>query len=437
MSEGSTCTVCLIRVGKTLDIKWLEFFQNFGLQHENITLCDLCMLTLLKVKKFMNLLQKSIQVTRLIEIEKPFDFVITKLEAIDILPCVEVYIDSEHRNVEDDDDEHQSSIFEVDGLKNEQDYSTESLNMNEEKTENISERNASDMNFEVTYLSLEEQKNEIQFKKKSVKFMNMLYKCEKCGIGFVSQDAFQDHNLRHENDTAAHVCPICCLHFKSQLVLSQHKLSHKRRFRCTLCGEAFKRWAHALGHRATCGTDPIVAACDVCQKIFTNTHSLEIHKMAHLRDNRFICNECSKSFRTKQHIITHLRTHTGIKPYECTICGKAFTTHSNLKSHKVVHSNDRSFYCVECDKTFKSDKSLKRHYVSLKHTEVKQYSCTACLRTFDSSTALTSHRQSHTSTECFKCKKIFTSPSNLNKHLNNVHAKERNKFKILTSAAQL
>lgn len=55
------------------------------------------------------------------------------------------------------------------------------------------------MSFEVTYLTLEEQKCEILFKKKSVKFKNMLFKCEKCGIGFVSHEAYKDHNLRHDN----------------------------------------------------------------------------------------------------------------------------------------------------------------------------------------------------------------------------------------------
>ncbi|CAF4942877.1 unnamed protein product [Pieris macdunnoughi] len=398
--EDQSCNICLQRLGSPLDLKWMKFLENFGIQENNIFLCEWCCQTLLKMERFILLLLHPNDRGRY----KDQELNIQKLDSINIPPTIrEIYIKEE--TYENDVDN-----IGIDDL----DYSEENVG------ENISETNAYNMNFEVTYLSHDDQKNEILFKKKSVKFKNMLYKCEKCGIGFVSHEAYKDHNLRHDNDTAIHICPICHLHFKSHLVLSQHKLSHKRRFKCVLCGVSFKRWAHAVGHRFHCGSEPSLTKCDQCQKIFDNQYALDIHKKIHSRKEKYICDECAKCFGTKQHLIIHLRMHTGVKPFKCTKCDKSFSTNSNLKSHKVVHSDEKMFYCVECNKSFKSEKSLKRHFATTsKHVDEKMYSCADCMKLFTSAVSLSSHRRStHLSTsKCFICDKIFSNKSNLKKHL--------------------
>ncbi|XP_045526973.1 zinc finger protein 184-like isoform X2 [Pieris brassicae] len=398
--EDQPCNICLQRLGSQLDLKWIKFLENFGIQENNIFLCEWCNHTLLKMERFILLLLHPKDRGRY----KDQELNIQKLDSINIPPTIrEIYIKEET---------YESDVNNI-GI--------DDLNYSEENvSENISETNAYNMNFEVTYLSLDDQKNEILFKKKSVKFKNMLFKCEKCGIGFVSHEAYKDHNLRHDNDTAIHICPICHLHFKSHLVLSQHKLSHKRRFKCVLCGMTFKRWAHAVGHRFHCGSEPSLTKCDQCQKIFDNQYALDIHKKIHSRKEKYICDECAKCFGTKQHLIIHLRMHTGVKPFKCTKCDKSFSTNSNLKTHKVVHSDEKMFYCVECNKSFKSEKSLKRHFATTsKHVEEKMYSCADCMKLFTSAVSLSSHRRSrHLSTnKCFICDKIFSNKSNLKKHL--------------------
>ncbi|VVC98847.1 unnamed protein product [Leptidea sinapis] len=205
------------------------------------------------------------------------------------------------------------------------------------------------------------------------KYTTSRFKCELCVTGFVTVEAFEEHTWRHTEEAGPYICPICSLHFKSHLVLSQHKLSHRRRFRCIQCGHSSTRWANAVAHSAKCVDIPEVSVCEVCRKVFNDKYSLDVHKKVHTRARKYICDECSKGFSTKQHLIVHIRTHSGARPFACNECDKTFCTNSNLKAHASVHSASRSYLCVECDKRYKTEKSLRKHYkTSVAHTKSSQ-----------------------------------------------------------------
>ncbi|CAH0730945.1 unnamed protein product, partial [Brenthis ino] len=410
------CNICLMICDNTFSAKAYKSFFTDVLGYKDLKvkfICIWCTVSLKKVIKFVKLIENSQNKFKSSEVKRsnhhPSTLTIYRNESIDISPFDEICL-------------------------NENNLIEKSLNVNEnvEKEadtvicENESP-NYKEMQFEVKFLTIEEQKDEINKKKTFEKYLNKPYKCEKCGISFLTDDVYEDHEKRHMETFGPHKCGICDLKFKSALVLTQHLLSHSRNFVCNLCNMVFKRWNQANCHRFKCGYMKFMAACEICKKIFDNNHSLKVHiQGVHKKEKKFICEYCKDKFSTKQRLRVHIRSHTGVKPFNCDICNKKFTTSSNLKYHQTTHTKRKDYYCVECNTLYKSGKSLKKHLnESKKHVRdcEKRYSCTVCSKQFSSETSLSSHIKGRhlTSHECDICNKTFSSNSNLKKHIRCIH----------------
>ncbi|XP_049884218.1 zinc finger protein 845-like isoform X2 [Pectinophora gossypiella] len=298
----------------------------------------------------------------------------------------------------------------------------EEKNISEERSKNKKQIDYKEMNFDVKYLNHEEQLNEIEMKKQTERFMNMKFKCEKCGIGYMFEDVFNEHMNRHSQVTP-HRCQICALYFKSKEVLSQHRLAHRRWFVCLLCGAKFTRWRLCVLHRNN---------CDYVQHISINFSDMSriLHKGLH-KEKKYACNNCDRRFATKHRLTVHIRTHSSLRMYVCTICARAFSTQYNLRAHTRTHShNIPTYYCVECDKRYKSQKGLDRHYrESRRHLtdEELRFTCPECFKRFTKESLLNSHVNTRhlTTHRCDVCDKTFSSNTNLRKHVRCVHAKEK------------
>ena len=88
--------------------------------------------------------------------------------------------------------------------------------------------------------------------------------------------------------------------------------------------------------------------CDVCEKIFSQSERLKMHKRTHTGEKPYECDICQKKFSDHRNLKAHKRTHTGEKPHKCVICNKVFLTSSNLKKHKRSHLKDMLLLCVTC-----------------------------------------------------------------------------------------
>ncbi|XP_059054955.1 zinc finger protein 615-like [Achroia grisella] len=285
-----------------------------------------------------------------------------------------------------------------------------------------------EMQYDVEYLNLEQQIMDMEQKRKTEKYSRMEFKCYSCGIGFLTDDVYKEHELKHKEAAGPHKCKICDLRFKSQHVLSQHSLAHRRKFTCRICKNTYKRWYHCIAHRYKCGSAIEYVACETCHKIFSDRHSYKIHaKRVHNNEKKYHCNECDHKFTSKQRLTIHMRTHTGLKLFACKQCSKKFTTNSSLISHRSTHIETKKFYCVECDTRYKTKKGLRRHLAeAVRHavTEDTVFYCPDCNKTFPTKKQLYGHINSrHTkSFKCDLCSKIFSTNTNLRKHKRCVHS---------------
>ena len=111
----------------------------------------------------------------------------------------------------------------------------------------------------------------------------------------------------------------------------------------------------------------------------------------------FHCEICSKKFTRKDALRRHVSSLHGQKRYQCEICLKKFNRKDNVIAHeKNVHNSTPSRKCSKCRKPFTKPYHLNRHVLSCSK-------CRKCEVQFDSITEYNLHRcqKKHaTPTEC-------------------------------------
>ncbi|KAK3605785.1 hypothetical protein CHS0354_033988 [Potamilus streckersoni] len=158
------------------------------------------------------------------------------------------------------------------------------------------------------------------------------------------------------------------------------------------CGKCQKRFCTPHGlevhvRRTHIGTRPY--ACDVCNKTFGHSISLEQHRVVHTQERIFSCKQCGKRFKRSSTLSTHLLIHSDTRPYPCPYCGKRFHQKSDMKKHTYIHTGEKPHKCLQCGKAFSQSSNLITH--SRKHTGFKPFSCERCGRAFQRKVDLRRH----------------------------------------------
>ena len=79
---------------------------------------------------------------------------------------------------------------------------------------------------------------------------------------------------------------------------------------------------------------------------------------------------CDKGFTQSGSLNTHKLNHTGVKPFNCYMCDKGFTKSGHFTNHKQIHKEVKPFRCDLCDKGITQSGRLT-------YTQTKSYSINA------------------------------------------------------------
>ncbi|XP_028394595.1 zinc finger protein Gfi-1b-like [Dendronephthya gigantea] len=164
-------------------------------------------------------------------------------------------------------------------------------------------------------------------------------------------------------------------------------------FGCVKCKKVFAT-PHGLEvhvRRSHSGKRPY--QCNLCEKSFGHSVSLEQHKAIHTNERVFECKQCNKTFKRSSTLSTHMLIHSDTRPFPCEYCGKRFHQKSDMKKHTYIHTGEKPHVCRECGKAFSQSSNLITH--SRKHSGHKPFVCTICSRAFYRKVDLRRHSVTH------------------------------------------
>ncbi|CAB3252639.1 unnamed protein product [Arctia plantaginis] len=199
--------------------------------------------------------------------------------------------------------------------------------------------------FTITDLSFDEQIAEIVKRQESSNYKNAVFKCTACFKGFLDEDAYNSHVIRHTNQSGEHECEICKTHFKHPHALRKHITAHHtQRF-----------------------------SCKQCTYVTTHRQTARLHERWH-NGTKYSCPHCHHEFLKFTTYMGHIRIKHP-SDFVCEICGYSFVSAKGIELHKKLkHRLDNvqvpedGPFCELCNVRFVSAEAHKRHLsVSARH----------------------------------------------------------------------
>ena len=227
-------------------------------------------------------------------------------------------------------------------------------------------------------------------------------------------------------------CPDCGKIFSSLSNLYRHqKVSHSGlRYSCASCGKKFTCRISLQRHERVVHEG---LRCDTCQRIFTS----ELHKAEHQcpglrREKSVACKICGSSFSCTSNLNKHVRLLHANNMTEfrhtCQFCQRKFETIEEFVDHvQSVHSA-----CSNCGETLASDLNLSDHLAVCMGTG--NHGSVTTLQTKHRLQRTVDQSKSRQPLSCLHCNKVFSTSSNLRKHIRVIHDNMRFECKPCSKA---
>ncbi|CAG4969429.1 unnamed protein product [Colias eurytheme] len=192
--------------------------------------------------------------------------------------------------------------------------------------------------FTITDLTVEEQVAEIQKRQESSNYKNSVYKCTACFKGFLDEDAYNCHVLRHTNQCGDHQCSICKTYFKHPHALRKHITAH-----------------HTQRY-----------SCNRCPYVTTHRQTARLHERWH-KGTKYKCPHCQDEFVKFTTYMGHIRIKHP-SDFVCALCGYSFVSEKGIELHKKLKHRledgkipDDGPHCELCNVRFLDQSAYKKH----------------------------------------------------------------------------
>uniref|UniRef100_A0A673CGN2 Zinc finger protein 574 n=1 Tax=Sphaeramia orbicularis TaxID=375764 RepID=A0A673CGN2_9TELE len=265
-----------------------------------------------------------------------------------------------------------------------------------------------------------------------------VHTCSQCGVGFMNTTQYLYHRRQHRITSGTEVADGATT---SEDTAQDAPQSSKRRLSLSAStaesGSPLQKRSRPSFRVKTIALILIIVVVQVCQKSFTNSHSLLRHSMSHTGTKPFSCDVCGKNFSQAATLKRHQRIHSaalprrkrGRKPvqltsdflkyyrtltksknrtrFRCQICHKEFAYNSTFNVHMRTHTDERPF-------------EVRSSYHERIHSGLRPFCCWICGKSFSVAARLTEHARTHSGEKpypCPHCPAAFRSRSNLDKHI--------------------
>lgn len=294
---------------------------------------------------------------------------------------------------------------------------------------------------------LAEQRNEINYLKKSIKFISkprlQLGICELCQKRLPT-DELDTHFCINNGQTTIQ-CGYCSLMFESTYNLIAHlKVFHddKTFVECNICNAKFEMDALLEVHKTihVNGLDDLRHfkkdsladgyQCGSCGEIFQTARILRSHKKRHhlnveVKEKLFECYVCKERLGSLSQVRYHL-ANGHRSSIRCTVC-KCLLNNYQINHHLCRAGN--AIKCDYCPRTFLSVVSILKH-LEKDHDHTKTvHKCHECNKYYYMKLLLDFHSIFHETNEkshvCYVCGKFYFNRDQLSAHIRNVHMTEK------------